>query len=195
MAWDHVFLTTWAFSCFLRHSILSENSLTEEASQQEQQPRRGTVFPGPVERSTGTVICVPGSMLRSIRGYREEYDTYMRVVADDPVGGFNPWAIADRYKTNGRLQLKEFYNLHSPLVVLKLNSANSESHIYQISKINNPIDDFHSINWQSYAQVLNQSHAETDLSCTCVYPWMIVNDIMCSFGKDLAGLMVCMVCL
>ncbi|XP_071383252.1 protein moonraker [Centroberyx affinis] len=77
------------------HSILSENSLTEEASQDEQLPRDGTVFPGPVERSRGTLISVPGSMLRSIRQYRENHETYLRLVAHEAVGNFNPWAVAD----------------------------------------------------------------------------------------------------
>ncbi|XP_038550629.1 protein moonraker-like isoform X2 [Micropterus salmoides] len=77
------------------HNINSENSLTEEASQDEQQPRHNAVFPGPVERSRGTVISVPGSMLRNVRRYREDYEAYLRVVAHEAVGSFNPWAIAD----------------------------------------------------------------------------------------------------
>ncbi|XP_076590844.1 protein moonraker isoform X3 [Chaetodon auriga] len=77
------------------HSTLSENSLTEEASQDEQQPRRSVTFPGPVERSRGTVISVPGSVLRNIRRYREDYEAYLRVVAHEAVGSFNPWAVAD----------------------------------------------------------------------------------------------------
>ncbi|XP_033486513.1 protein moonraker isoform X1 [Epinephelus lanceolatus] len=77
------------------HSVLSENSLTEEASQDEAQPRHSTVFPGPVERSKRTVISVPGSMLRNIRRYCEDYEAYLRVVAHEAVGSFNPWAIAD----------------------------------------------------------------------------------------------------
>ncbi|XP_062275111.1 protein moonraker isoform X1 [Scomber scombrus] len=77
------------------HSILSENSFTEEASQEEQQTRHSKVFPGPVERNTGTVISVPGSMLRSIRRYREDYEAYLRIVAHEAVGSFNPWAITD----------------------------------------------------------------------------------------------------
>nr|XP_046245426.1 protein moonraker isoform X2 [Scatophagus argus] len=77
------------------HSILSENSLTEEASQDEQQPRRSIGFPGPVERSSGTVISVPGSMLRNIRRYREDYEAYLRLAAHEAVGSFNPWAVAD----------------------------------------------------------------------------------------------------
>lgn len=82
--------------CFLRHSILSESSLTEEASQDEQQPKHSTMFPGPVERSRGTVISVPGGMLRNIRRYREDYEDYLRVVAHEAVGSFNPWAVAER---------------------------------------------------------------------------------------------------
>ncbi|XP_078101465.1 protein moonraker isoform X3 [Sander vitreus] len=77
------------------HSILSENSLTEEASQDEQQHRHSAVFPGPLERSRGTAISVPGSMLRNIRRYREDYEAYLHVVAHEAVGSFNPWAIAD----------------------------------------------------------------------------------------------------
>ncbi|XP_037632323.1 protein moonraker isoform X2 [Sebastes umbrosus] len=77
------------------HSILSDNSLTEEVSQDEPQPRHGAVFPGPVERSGGTVISVPGSTLRNIRRYREDYDAYLRVVAHEAVGSFDPWAITD----------------------------------------------------------------------------------------------------
>ncbi|XP_029923049.1 protein moonraker isoform X4 [Myripristis murdjan] len=76
-------------------SILSENSLTEEASQDGQLPRDGTLFPGPVERSRGTPISVPGSMLRSIQHYRKDYEAYLRLVAHEAVGNFNPWAIAD----------------------------------------------------------------------------------------------------
>ncbi|XP_039985982.1 protein moonraker isoform X2 [Xiphias gladius] len=75
--------------------FLSENSLIEDASQDEQQPRNNTVFPGPVERSRGTVISVPGSMLGNIRRYREDYEAYLRVVAHEAVGSFNPWAIAN----------------------------------------------------------------------------------------------------
>ncbi|XP_034404269.1 LOW QUALITY PROTEIN: protein moonraker [Cyclopterus lumpus] len=78
------------------HSILSENSLTDETSQDEQQPRRGTVFTGPAERSRGTVIFVPGGMLGNIRQYREDYESYLRVVAHEAVGSFNPWAVTDR---------------------------------------------------------------------------------------------------
>ncbi|XP_061915822.1 protein moonraker isoform X2 [Entelurus aequoreus] len=72
--------------------ILSESSLTEE----DQQPgNRVVIFPGPKEQSARTLISVPGSMLRSIRRYRDHYDTYLCDVAHDPGGGFNSWSIAD----------------------------------------------------------------------------------------------------
>ncbi|CAJ1065202.1 protein moonraker isoform X7 [Xyrichtys novacula] len=77
--------------------VLSESSLMEEASQDEQQPTLGNAFlPGPAKRGGGTVISVPGDMLGNIRRYREDYEAYLRVVAHEDVGSFNPWAIADR---------------------------------------------------------------------------------------------------
>lgn len=82
--------------CFLGHSIVSESSLTEEVSQDEQQARCSLTFPGPVEQSRRTIISVPSSMLRNIRRYSEEYEAYLRVVAHEAVGSFNPWAVADR---------------------------------------------------------------------------------------------------
>lgn len=75
--------------------FLCENSLTEEASQDEQHPANNTMFPGPVEGSKGTVISVPGSMLRNIRRYRADYEAYLRAAAHEAVGSFNPWAVAD----------------------------------------------------------------------------------------------------
>lgn len=82
--------------CFFWHRMASENSLTEDASRDEQRPRCSLTFPGPVEHNRGTVISVPGSMLRNIRRYGEEYEAYLRVVAHEAVGSFNPWAVADR---------------------------------------------------------------------------------------------------
>uniref|UniRef100_A0A8D3A321 Uncharacterized protein n=1 Tax=Scophthalmus maximus TaxID=52904 RepID=A0A8D3A321_SCOMX len=77
------------------NSFMSEDSVTPQASQEEQQPGPSTAFPGPVNRSRGTVISVSGSMLRNIRRYREDYDAYLRVVAHETVGSFNPWAVAN----------------------------------------------------------------------------------------------------
>ncbi|XP_061734268.1 protein moonraker isoform X4 [Nerophis ophidion] len=76
-------------------SILSESSLTEEAPQDQQPANRVVIFPGPKEQSARTVISVPGSVLRSIRRYRDDYDTYLCDVAHDPGGGLNSWSIAD----------------------------------------------------------------------------------------------------
>ncbi|KAM6987403.1 protein moonraker [Tautogolabrus adspersus] len=76
--------------------ILSESSLAEEASQDEQRPTHSNVFlPGAAERTRGTFISVPGGMLGNIRRYREDFEAYLRVVAHEDVGSFNPWAIAD----------------------------------------------------------------------------------------------------
>ncbi|XP_067364426.1 protein moonraker isoform X2 [Channa argus] len=75
--------------------VLLENSLTEEGSQEGQQPGSSPMFPGPADRSRGTVISVPGNLLRSIRRYREDYEAYLHVVAHENVGSFNPWAIAE----------------------------------------------------------------------------------------------------
>lgn len=82
--------------CFLTHSMVSDNSLTEEVSQDAQQLRPRPTFPGPAEPSRGTVISVPSSMLGNIRRYREARDAYLRDVAHEAVGSFNPWAVADR---------------------------------------------------------------------------------------------------
>ncbi|XP_060928891.1 protein moonraker [Limanda limanda] len=90
---------TTAADIFLQKPVetgfLSEDSRTEEASQEEQQHRNASVFPGPVERSTGTIMSVTASTLRTIRRYREDYDAYLRVVAHENVGSFNPWATAN----------------------------------------------------------------------------------------------------
>lgn len=77
------------------HSVLSESSLAEESSQDEHRPGNGTMFPGPVQTSGATVVSVPGSVLRSIRHYREDYEAYLCTVAHNAVGSFNPWAVAD----------------------------------------------------------------------------------------------------
>ncbi|XP_023127816.1 protein moonraker isoform X3 [Amphiprion ocellaris] len=77
------------------NSLLFENSLTEEAPQDQRQPRNSTMFPGTEDRHRRTVMSVLGSMLENIRRYREDYEAYLRVVAHEAVGSFNPWAVAD----------------------------------------------------------------------------------------------------
>lgn len=91
------FLCHWnILLCFLRYSLVSDNSLSEEASQDEQQLRSSLAFPGPAEGSRTTVISVPGNTLKNIRGYRENYEAYLRTAAHEAVGNINPWAVADR---------------------------------------------------------------------------------------------------
>lgn len=74
-----------------------DNSLSEEASQDEEQLRSSLAFPGPAEGSRTTVISLPGSTLENIRRYRENYEAYLRTAAHEAVGSINPWAVADRY--------------------------------------------------------------------------------------------------
>ncbi|KAF7218683.1 protein moonraker isoform X5 [Nothobranchius furzeri] len=75
-------------------SFLLENAPMEEASQEEQPPTNKTVSPGTADRSR-TVISVSGCTLRNIRRYQDDYDTYLRDVAHNVVGTFNPWAVVD----------------------------------------------------------------------------------------------------
>ncbi|XP_054598548.1 protein moonraker isoform X6 [Nothobranchius furzeri] len=74
--------------------FLLENAPMEEASQEEQPPTNKTVSPGTADRSR-TVISVSGCTLRNIRRYQDDYDTYLRDVAHNVVGTFNPWAVVD----------------------------------------------------------------------------------------------------
>ncbi|XP_051934154.1 protein moonraker [Hippocampus zosterae] len=73
--------------------VVSESSLMEEASQEDGLP----IFPGPKEGgAVRTVISVPGSMLKSIRHYREDFDSYLRRAANEGgTGDVNFWCIAD----------------------------------------------------------------------------------------------------
>ncbi|XP_030008642.1 protein moonraker [Sphaeramia orbicularis] len=75
--------------------VLSENSLTEEGSLEDQQFRSSTVFPVPAERSGGAIISVPSHMLSSIRRNRQDYEAFLHAVDHNAVGGLNPWFIVD----------------------------------------------------------------------------------------------------
>lgn len=81
--------------CFVRYSLVSGNSLSEDASQDEQQHRSSLAFPGPAGESGTTVISVPGSALKNIREHREKYEAYLHTTAHEAVGSVNPWAVAD----------------------------------------------------------------------------------------------------
>ncbi|KAM4566420.1 protein moonraker isoform 3-T3 [Odontesthes bonariensis] len=74
---------------------LIENSPTQEASQEEQPPTSISVFGGSAQKSSGTAISVPAGMLRNIRRYHDNYDAYLRSVAHEAIGSFNPWGLAD----------------------------------------------------------------------------------------------------
>ncbi|KAM9811635.1 protein moonraker isoform X2 [Syngnathus typhle] len=73
--------------------VLSDSSLVDSASQKDGLP----VFPGPKESGPArTVISVPGSMLKSIRHYREDYDSHMSHAAHEGRSGdVHFWSIAD----------------------------------------------------------------------------------------------------
>ncbi|XP_020363661.1 protein moonraker isoform X1 [Oncorhynchus kisutch] len=76
------------------HSVLFEGSIREEVS--PGQPGGSSTFPAPGERwGDGTRLSVPASMQRNIQQYRQDHEAYLRLVAHEAVGSFNPWAIAD----------------------------------------------------------------------------------------------------
>ncbi|KAM9801684.1 protein moonraker [Neosynchiropus ocellatus] len=76
-------------------SILSENSLTEDAPRDAPPPGTGK-FPGPAARgSAAAALSVPGSVLGSVRRYREAYNSHLQVGSREAVAGLNPWAVAD----------------------------------------------------------------------------------------------------
>ncbi|XP_029965277.1 protein moonraker isoform X2 [Salarias fasciatus] len=63
-----------------------ESSLMEEPPRDEPRRGSGAVLP---------VLSVPGSMLGSIRQYREDYDSHLRSAARRPAGGFNPRTVVE----------------------------------------------------------------------------------------------------
>ncbi|XP_028321430.1 protein moonraker isoform X2 [Gouania willdenowi] len=71
------------------HSLLSESSLAEEQQHTHNVP--------PESVQGNTVISVSNSLLRNIRRYREDYDSYLRALALKDVSRLNPWAVAERY--------------------------------------------------------------------------------------------------
>ncbi|XP_041728974.1 protein moonraker isoform X5 [Coregonus clupeaformis] len=77
------------------HSVLSESSIREQ-DYPGLPGRSSSTFPAPGERrGEGTRLSVPASMQRSIQQYRQDHEAYLRLVAHEAVGSFNPWAIAD----------------------------------------------------------------------------------------------------
>ncbi|MEQ2174661.1 hypothetical protein GOODEAATRI_010049 [Goodea atripinnis] len=79
-------------SCFL--SFLFENSPTKDLTQEEHLVTNKIVSGDRPEKSS-TVISVPSSMLKSIRHYKEDYNTYLRAVSHGVIDSFHPWIAAD----------------------------------------------------------------------------------------------------
>lgn len=83
----------------LEEPAQTSHTLLFEASQPEQGQPEDVAASSPLavpEGSwKGTRVSVPGSMLGSILQYREDHEAYLRLVAHEAVGSFNPWAIAD----------------------------------------------------------------------------------------------------
>lgn len=75
------------------HTLLSEASLPEQGRPED--VVASSPLPIPEGIWKGTRVCVPASMLGSILQYRENHEAYLRLVAHEAVGSFNPWAIAD----------------------------------------------------------------------------------------------------
>lgn len=77
--------------CFSR--VVSESSVLDE---EPSAPIFSHPFPSQVEKKRGIRLTVPSSMQSNIQKYREDYDSYLRLVSHDAVGSFNPWAVAER---------------------------------------------------------------------------------------------------
>ena len=87
-----------------RRTLQPEAGFTEERPPEERPPEdmasggRLAVAGGSQGGTPGgTRVSVPGSLLSSILRYREDHEAYLRLVAHEAVGTFNPWAIADRW--------------------------------------------------------------------------------------------------
>ncbi|KAG7470671.1 hypothetical protein MATL_G00116310 [Megalops atlanticus] len=71
----------------------SETSLVDDITSGTRPPEPAQ--PITAERGKGALLSVPVSMQKSVQKYREEHDSYLRLVSHEAVGSFNPWAIAD----------------------------------------------------------------------------------------------------
>ncbi|XP_047247814.1 protein moonraker isoform X2 [Girardinichthys multiradiatus] len=74
--------------------FLFENSTTKDLTQEEHLATNKIVSNDRPEKSS-TVISVPSSMLKSIRQYKENYNTYLRAVSHGVIDSFHPWIAAD----------------------------------------------------------------------------------------------------
>lgn len=83
------------FFCSPCHSFLFESSPTEDQTQ-DQHPPTNKVLPNDRAERSRTVLSVPGSTLKNIRHYKEDYTAYLGAVSRGAIESFNPWAAADR---------------------------------------------------------------------------------------------------
>ena len=76
-------------------SSLDESVVTEERSEKREAP-----LPSLLEDAQQTegraALFVPLAMRRSIGDYCRRFEHYLRVIAHEAVGSFNPWLIAER---------------------------------------------------------------------------------------------------
>ncbi|KAM4742595.1 protein moonraker isoform 2-T2 [Anableps anableps] len=74
--------------------FLFESSPTEVLTQNEHLPTNKIVSNEKAEKSR-TVISVPSRMLKNIRQYKEDYNTYLAAVSHGVMDSFNPWVAAN----------------------------------------------------------------------------------------------------
>ncbi|PWA22065.1 hypothetical protein CCH79_00010299 [Gambusia affinis] len=74
--------------------FLFESSPTEVQTQDQHLPTNKILPNDRAERSR-TVLSVPGSTLKNIRQYKEDYNAYLGAVSQGPIDSFNLWATAD----------------------------------------------------------------------------------------------------
>ncbi|XP_023207734.1 protein moonraker isoform X1 [Xiphophorus maculatus] len=74
--------------------FLFESSPTEDQTQ-DQHPPTNKVLPNDRAERSRTVLSVPGSTLKNIRHYKEDYNAYLGAVSRGAIDSFNPWAAAD----------------------------------------------------------------------------------------------------
>ncbi|XP_059763383.1 protein moonraker isoform X1 [Balaenoptera ricei] len=75
---------------------LDESVGTEERPEKRETPPR-SLSEGAQQREGRAALFVPRGMRRSISDYCRRFEQYLRVVAHEAVGAFNPWLIAESF--------------------------------------------------------------------------------------------------
>ncbi|XP_058139718.1 protein moonraker isoform X3 [Dasypus novemcinctus] len=77
------------------------NSLDESVRREEQSEEKEAPFLSPLEYSPQkegqALLCVPPGMLHSISDYCSRFEQYLRMIAHEARGSFNPWLIAESF--------------------------------------------------------------------------------------------------